>query len=305
MTNRTNNELIKFDFPDKAIEFDFVEYPVDFKPGEIIFPAYDELKDKIDALQEKFKDWTVTPESLSSSKEQVKNLKALRDSINDSRINITNQIKEPAENFKKQIDSLIEVIDDSRNNIRSQLKSYSDKEKQDKHAQHIKFIKKACEAAEIDPKAIEYDKKWDNKSTRNPQFEAAVSQQIDLLQQNKKIVESNQKIITKTADELKLDPTKYFDDLNRDQPLDEILEAMKNERQYLDHLDEKQDEKIKNDQPKLVKKGDRVVDAETGEVKDNLYTIQLTLPDITQKQLKQLSDFLAAKEIKFKAKRIK
>lgn len=303
MTNRTNNELIKFDFPDKAIEFDFVEYPVDFKPGEIIFPAYDELKDKIDALQEKFKDWTVTPESLSSSKEQVKNLKALRDSINDSRINITNQIKEPAENFKKQIDSLIEVIDDSRNNIRSQLKSYSDKEKQDKHAQHIKFIKKACEAAEIDPKAIEYDKKWDNKSTRNPQFEAAVSQQIDLLQQNKKIRESNQKIISQTAEDLKLDPTRYFDDLDREQPLDEILEAMKGERHYLDHLNENiEQEKI--EQPKLIKKCGKAIDPETGEVKDNLYTIQLTLPDITQTQLKQLSDFLAAKEIKFEAKRI-
>ena len=305
MKNKTNNELVKFDFPNTVIKFDFQDYPVDFKPGEVNFPTYDLLKDRIDALHEEFKDWTVTPESLASSKEQAKNLKALRDRINASRITITNQIKEPANEFKHQIDSLIKVIDETRDNIVSQLQPYKDKEKEDKHSQHIKFVEKACKAAGIAPEEIEYDEKWDNKSTRNPQFEDAVNQQIYLLQQNKKIVESNQKIITKTADELKLDPTKYFDDLNRDQPLDEILEAMKNERQYLDHLDEKQDEKIKNDQPKLVKKGDRVVDAETGEVKDNLYTIQLTLPDITQKQLKQLSDFLAAKEIKFKAKRIK
>ena len=91
MTNKTNNELVKFDFPDKAIKFNFQDYPVDFKPGEVNFPTYDLLKDRIDALHEEFKDWTVTPESLASSKEQAKKLKALRDRINASRITITNQ----------------------------------------------------------------------------------------------------------------------------------------------------------------------------------------------------------------------
>lgn len=289
-----NNELI---------QFNGIEYPVSYKPAEIIFPKYGEMKDNILKVHDEFANWTVTPQNIKSSKEVRKNLNLLKRTINSQRIAITSGIQQPAKMFKAQIDDLIAIIDETNKNIDSQLKQYDDKLRQDKHEQHVKFIKKACEDADVDPSKIRYNASWDNKTYSNPKFEAELYEQVDILRKNKQQLETNKRIIIQKADELGIPFAHYFDQLQREVPLDQILNDMQGEKDELVAIAKKQKETKKQEQADLVKHGDKAIDPKTGEVREKTYTVRLELEQVTKYQWDQLKCFL--KDWGIKARRIK
>ncbi|PLT11384.1 DUF1351 domain-containing protein [Lactobacillus crispatus] len=290
----TNNELI---------QFDGIEYPVSYKPAEIIFPKYGEMKDNILKVHDEFADWTVTPQNLKSSKEVRKNLNELKRTINSQRISITSGIQKPAKMFKANIDDLIAIIDETTKNIDSQLKQYDDKLRQDKHDQHVKFIKQACEDAGVDPSKIRYNASWDNKTYSNPKFEAELYEQVDILRKNKQQLETNKRIIIQKADELGIPFAHYFEQLQREIPLDEILNDMQAEKDELIAIAKKQKETKQKEQADLVKHGDKAIDPQTGEIKEKTYTFRLEFQNVTKYQVDQLNNFL--KDWGIKARRIK
>ncbi len=289
-----NNELI---------QFNGIEYPVSYKPAEIIFPKYGEMKENIIKVHDEFAHWTVTPQNIKSSKEVRKNLNLLKRTINSQRIAITSGIQRPAKMFKAQIDDLIAIIDETNKNIDSQLKQYDDKLRQDKHEQHVKFIKKACEDADVDPSKIKYNASWDNKTYSNPRFEAEVYEQVEILHRNKQQLETNKRIIVNKANELGIPFAHYFEQLQREVPLDEILNDMQAEKDELIEIAKKQKETKKQEQADLVKHGDKAIDPQTGEVKDKTYTFSLEFQNVTKYQVDQLNSFL--KDWGIKARRIK
>lgn len=292
-----------FTVTNQLIKFDGNDYPVAFKPAEIIFPKYDDMKNKVDAIRDEFTEWTVTPENLKSSNNTATMLNTLKKAINQQRISITKKAKKPADDFKKKIDILTAEIDETRGSITSQIEIYEDKLRQRKHEQNVKFIKKACADVGVDFAKITYNSSWDTKSYSNSKFESEVDQQVYILVQNKKNFETNSKIIIEKADELSIPATHYITELRQGNTLDVILEEMTAERKNLNEIAKKQKETKKREQADLIRKGDKAIDPETGEVKEKTYTVTLEFENVTKYQLEQLESFLTDWGIK--AKRIK
>ena len=299
-----NNELVKNEpIKHALISFNGIEYPVAFKPAEIIFPDYDSLKKRVNDIRSKYKGWIVTPNDLDSASGTANELNNLKKAINSQRIEITNQAKKPADDFMHQINALVSEIDATRKEINTQLNAYKKKAKEDKHEQHVKFIKKACEDADVDPSKIKYNDSWDNKTYSNPKFKAEVYEQVEILHKNKQQLETNKRIIVNKANELGIPFAHYFDQLQREVPLDQILNDMQGEKDELIAIAQRQKETKKQEQADLVKHGDKAIDPKTGEVKEKTYTVRLELEQITKYQWDQLKRFL--KDWGIKARRVK
>lgn len=269
---------------------DIDELPVSYKPAEIEFKAYDDMKAQIDELTQNLKNYEVTPQNLKQAKYTRAKLNAFRKAINDRKLEITRQAEKPIKDFKDKVKTLTAEIDKSSTKIGAEIKVYEDKAKEERHQKNLEHIKAMCELAEVDPKQIDYDSRWDNKTFSKNAFENAVDRQIALLVQQKEAYAQNIKVVSQEAEKLALPADHWLEEL-KNKPLADVLKAMDNYKAELNKIAKTQHETKIKEQKELVKQGDKLINPTTGEVKDKLVTIRLEVEG-TNWQMEQLQSFL-------------
>ena len=272
----------------KTIDID--ELPVTYKPAEIEFKSYGDMKAQIDELTQSLENYQVTPENLKQAKYTRAKLNSFRKAINDRKLEITKQAEKPIKNFKDKVKTLTTEIDKSSTKIGDEIKIYEDKAKEERHQKNLKHIKAMCELAEVSPNQIEYDKRWDNKTFSKNAFENAVDRQIAVLVQQKEAYAQNVKAVSQEAEELALPVEHWLEEL-KIKPLADVLQAMYNYKADLNKIAEIQHETRIKEQKELVQKGDKVINLTTGEVKERLSVIRLEVQG-TRWQMEQLQSFL-------------
>lgn len=269
---------------------DIDELPVSYKPAEIEFKSYDDMKAQIDELTQNLKNYEVTPQNLKQAKYTRAKLNAFRKAINDRKLEITRQAEKPIKDFKDKVKTLTAEIDKSSTKISDEIKVYEEKAKEERHQKNLEHIKAMCELAEVDPKQIDYDSRWDNKTFSKNAFENSVDRQIALLVKQKEAYAQNVKVVSQEAEKLALPADHWLEGL-KNKPLADVLKAMDNYKAELNKIAETQHKTKIKEQKELVKQGDKLINPTTGEVKDKLVTIRLEVEG-TNWQMEQLQRFL-------------
>ncbi len=269
---------------------DIDELPVTYKAAEIEFKSYGDMKAQIDELTQSLENYEVTPENLKQAKYTRAKLNSFRKAINDRKLEITKQAEKPIKDFKDKVKTLTTEIDKSSTKISDEIKVYEDKAKEERHQKNLKHIASMCELAEVSPKQIEYDKRWDNKTFSKNAFENAVDRQIAVLVQQKEAYAQNVKAVSQEAEELALPVEHWLEEL-KIKPLADVLQAMYNYKADLNKIAEMQHETRIKEQKELVQKSNKLINPTTGEVKEKLSVIRLEVQG-TRWQMEQLQSFL-------------
>ncbi len=281
------NELVNFDG----------EIPVKYMPAQVNFEGYDEFKKRVVQLHDRYRNYAVSPENLKEAQDLSKKLGKFHRRINKQRTAITNEIKQPAKDFKAQIDDLLKITDETKQQIDSQLAVYEKKEAEESHQKKMVRLQELCQLANIDPEDIEWQKDWDNKSITNKRFDREVNEQISIVQQKQQQFAENAQVITQKADELGLPVDHWIEELGHSS-LPGVLSAMDQYKKDLDDISKRQHETKVKEAENLKQAGDRYIDPNTGEVKEKVITLRLEVKG-NQWQMKQLQSFLKDNGIEY------
>lgn len=281
------------------------EYSLEYESAKLDFKEYPKLKAQVDELKNQFSEWEVTPENLGSSIETRKKLRKFSKAINSKKIAIVKVVNAPVKQFQTQIKDLCKEVDWTADQIDKQIKVFEDRARTDKHEQNLKRIAKMAKEAGLDEHEVLgyiepiYDSRWDNKTYNFKAFQIDIKKLIDQYVALRKAKQEAYKLIVSKADDLRLMPKEFLASYDHGTELVQVLKDMEEERKYLDDLAQKQAETKKKEQAALLKRGDKAIDPETGEVKDKFYTAVLETKKKkielsgTKYQFKQLFSFLS------------
>lgn len=282
-----NNELVNFDG----------EIPVKYMPAQVNFEGYDEFKGRVVQLHDQYQNYVVTPKNLKEAQDLSKKLGKFHRRVNKQRTAITNEIKQPAEDFKAQIDDLLKITDETKKQIDSQLAVYEKKEAEERHQKKMVRLQELCQLANIDPEDIEWQKDWDNKSITNKRFDREVNEQISIVQQKQQQFAENAQVISQKADELGL-PAKHWTDELSSKSLPVILNEIQDYKDDLTAISAKQKETKVKEAQEMKQVGDTYIDPDTGEIKEKVITLKLEVKG-NEWQMNQLKSFLKDNAIEY------
>lgn len=269
------------------------EFKVSYTPAQIDFKDYDALKDKVEETIEGWSDYVVTAESYKYDKKTKAELNRMRKVLNDRRKDITKQASEPIDKFTEQIKFLDKEIKVAVDQIDKGIKFFDEKAKKERHQQNLVQLGKIAQEYKIDLQELEYNPKWDNKTTSWKAIEEEARKQFeDILEKIKAKEESQQVIIDKANSYSKpvMTPSSYLELLEY-KSLPDILKQMESDHEYLKQQAEKQAERKRKEVQSIEKKGDKYINAKTGEVAKEVYSLTLELTG-SKEQLSALSRFI-------------
>lgn len=275
------------------ITFENENFPISFKKAEIDFPGYESLNAKVDDLAKGWESYVVTSKSYPYDKKTRAELNRIRKALNDRRKSITQQASQPIDEFTAQIKSLDLKIKVAVDHISEGIKSFDDKAKKDKHQQNLLQLGKIAVEYNIPLQELDYQEKWDNKTTSWKTIEEEARQQFEAIVEQEKARKEAEQVIANKANEYTkpaMTASPYLQMLNY-KSLPDVLTQMDNDHKYLIEQAKQQEENRKKAVQALEKHGDKYIDAKTGEVVDKLHTVTLRLRG-TKEQMTALSNFI-------------
>lgn len=275
------------------IRFENEDFPISFKPAEVDFPGYQDLKAKVDELAKGWDTYVVTSKSYPYDKKTKAELNRIRKALNDRRKEITKQASQPIDEFTALIKGLDLEIKEAVDHINEGIKAFDEKARKDKHQQNLIRLGEIATEYGVALQKLEYNPKWDNKSTSWKTIEEEARQQFEAIVEQEKARKEAEQVIANKANEYTkpaMTASPYLQMLDY-KPLPDVLTQMDNDHKYLIEQAKQQEENRKKAVQDLEKHGDKYIDAKTGEVVDKLHTITLRLRG-TKEQMTALSNFI-------------
>ena len=275
------------------ITFENENFPISFKKAEIDFPGYELLNAKVDDLAKGWESYVVTSKSYPYDKKTRAELNRIRKALNDRRKSITQQASQPIDEFTAQIKSLDLKIKVAVDHISEGIKSFDDKAKKDKHQQNLLQLGKIAVEYNVPLQELDYQEKWDNKTTSWGTIEEEARQQFETIAERLKARKEAEQVIATKANEYTkpaMTASPYLQMLDY-KSLPDVLTQMDNDHEYLIKQAKQQEENRKKAVEALEQHGDKYVDAKTGEVIDKVHSVTLKLTGTTE-QLTALSNFI-------------
>ena len=282
------------------IRFENEDFPISFKPAEVDFPNAAALENKVDDLVKGWDTYVVTPESYPYDKKTKAELNHIRKALNDRRKEITKEANQPIDDFTALIKRLDLKIKNAVDHINEGIKVFDEKARKDKHLQNLIRLGEIATEYGVALQKLEYNPKWDNKSTSWKTIEEEARQQFEaILEQEKARKEAEQVIANKANEYTKpaMTASPYLQMLDY-KSLPDVLTQMDNDHKYLIEQAKQQEENRKKAIESLEQHGDKYVDAKTGEVVDKVHSVTLKLTG-TKEQLTALSNFIRDWDISY------
>lgn len=275
------------------IRFENEDFPISFKPAEVDFPNAAALENKVDDLVKGWDTYVVTPESYPYDKKTKAELNHIRKALNDRRKEITKEANQPIDDFTALIKRLDLKIKNAVDHINEGIKVFDEKARKDKHQQNLIRLGEIATEYGVALQKLEYNPKWDNKSTSWKTIEEEARQQFEAIVEQEKARKEAEQVIANKANEYTkpaMTANPYLQMLDY-KPLPDVLTQMDNDHKYLIEQAKQQEENRKKAVQALEQHGDKYVDAKTGEVVDKLHTVTLRLRG-TKEQMTALSNFI-------------
>lgn len=281
----------------QEISFANKKFAVTFEPAKINFPEYDQMAQAVDQIANEYANWEVKPERIKESKAVRADLNRLKTGINRVKIDISKKADAPVTEFKNSIKVLLDKINATSSKIDQGIKQLEDKEKADRHSINIRYIAKLADVSGVDPEKIDYDPRWDLKTTRFETIDKSINQQIQILVAKQLEFEENVKAVKLQAQTLGLPESHWINELTS-KSLSLVLQEMTAYKKDVAAIAKKQVETKKKEQAELKKQGKYLVNPETGEVKEKLTSFSLEFYDVSSYQMDQLKRFIKDMGIK-------
>lgn len=275
------------------IRFENEDFPISFKPAEVDFPNAAALENKVDDLVKGWDTYVVTPESYPYDKKTKAELNHIRKALNDRRKEITKEANQPIDDFTVLIKRLDLKIKNAVDHINEGIKVFDEKARKDKHQQNLIRLGEIATEYGVALQKLEYNPKWDNKSTSWKTIEEEARQQFEAIVEQEKARKEAEQVIANKANEYTkpaMTASPYLQMLDY-KSLPDVLTQMDNDHKYLIEQSKQQEENRKEAVQALEKHGDKYIDAKTGEVVDKLHTVTLRLRG-TKEQMTALSNFI-------------
>lgn len=275
------------------IIFQNEQFPINFEPAKVDFPGYQELKAKVDEIAKGWDTYVVTSKSYPYDKKTKAELNRIRKALNDRRKDITKQASQPIDEFTALIKGLDLEIKEAVDHINEGIKAFDERARKDKHQQNLIKLGKIAIEYGVALQKLEYNPKWDNKSTSWKTIEEEARQQFEAIVEQEKARKEAEQVIANKANEYTkpaMTASPYLQMLDY-KSLPDVITQMDNDHKYLIEQSKQQEENRKKAVQALEQHGDKYVDAKTGEVVDKLHTVTLRLRG-TKEQMTALSNFI-------------
>lgn len=275
------------------ITFENEEYPISFKAAEIDFQGYEALDAKVDAMTKDWDKYVVTAQSYPYDKKTRAELNRIRRALSDRRKTIVKESSKEITIFNDRVKGLDFKIKSVVDHLSEGLKAFDDQARKDKHQQNLLRLGKLAREYGVALQELDYQEKWDNKTTSWTTIEEEARQQFETIVEQKKARKEAEQVIANKANEYTkpaMTASPYLQMLDY-KSLPDVLTQMDNDHDYLIKQAKQQEENRKKAIESLEQHGDKYVDAKTGEVVDKVHSVTLKLTGTTE-QLTALSNFI-------------
>ena len=265
----------------------------------------DEIKTYFEAQLEKYKGLVVTEENykeMVSAKNEIVKYRTTRDKFCKEK---KRELKRPIELFEEEVNEVLKVVYDAEKPLAEQIKYFDEKEVQAKTETINKFIEKMVEKYNIRAEYAEQlqrDKRWLNKTAKMKDIETSIEgmmieiakrQQSDddykqILAEKKGMIEF---VVDTCNQQYELATPITFDEcwtVVKDMPLDQAREFINAKFAERNEMEEAARASIANETVETIE----VVETKTG------FTV--TVYDLTEDDVKDLTDFLEMRGYKYK-----
>ena len=275
------------------IRFENEEFPISYKPAEVNFQGYEALDAKVDALTKDWDKYVVTAESYSYDKKTRAELNRIRRALSDRRKVIVKDSSQQITEFNAKVKGLDLKIKGAVDHLSEGLKTFDEQARKDKHQQNLIRLGELAKEYGVALQELDYQDKWDNKTTSWTTIEEEARQQFDAIVERIKARKEAEQVIANKANEYTkpaMSANPYLQMLDY-KSLPDVLTQMDNDHDYLIKQAKQQEENRKKAIEALEQHGDKYVDAKTGEVVDKVHSVTLKLTG-TKEQLTALSNFI-------------
>lgn len=275
------------------IRFENEEFPISYKPAEMNFQGYEVLDAKVDALTKDWDKYVVTAESYSYDKKTRAELNRIRRALSDRRKVIVKDSSQQITEFNAKVKGLDLKIKGVVDHLSEGLKTFDEQARKDKHQQNLIRLGELAKEYGVALQELDYQDKWDNKTTSWTTIEEEARQQFDAIVERIKARKEAEQVIANKANEYTnpaMSANPYLQMLDY-KSLPDVLTQMDNDHDYLIKQAKQQEENRKKAIEALEQHGDKYVDAKTGEVVDKVHSVTLKLTG-TKEQLTALSNFI-------------
>lgn len=275
------------------IRFENEDFPISYKPAEVNFQGYEALDAKVDALTQDWDKYVVTAESYSYDKKTRAELNRIRRALSDRRKVIVKDSSQQITEFNAKVKGLDLKIKGVVDHLSEGLKTFDEQARKDKHQQNLIRLGELAKEYGVALQELDYQDKWDNKTTSWTTIEEEARQQFDAIVERIKARKEAEQVIANKANEYTkpaMSANPYLQMLDY-KSLPDVLTQMDNDHDYLIKQAKQQEENRKKAIEALEQHGDKYVDAKTGEVVDKVHSVTLKLTG-TKEQLTALSNFI-------------
>lgn len=275
------------------IRFENEDFPISYKPAEVNFQGYEALDAKVDALTKDWDKYVVTAESYSYDKKTRAELNRIRRALSDRRKVIVKDSSQQITEFNAKVKGLDLKIKGVVDHLSEGLKTFDEQARKDKHQQNLIRLGELAKEYGVALQELDYQDKWDNKTTSWTTIEEEARQQFDAIVERIKARKEAEQVIANKANEYTkpaMSANPYLQMLDY-KSLPDVLTQMDNDHDYLIKQAKQQEENRKKAIEALEQHGDKYVDAKTGEVVDKVHSVILKLTG-TKEQLTALSNFI-------------
>jgi hypothetical protein len=275
------------------IRFENEDFPISYKPAEVNFQGYEALDAKVDALTKDWDKYVVTAESYSYDKKTRAELNRIRRALSDRRKVIVKDSSQQITEFNAKVKGLDLKIKGVVDHLSEGLKTFDEQARKDKHQQNLIRLGELAKEYGVALQELDYQDKWDNKTTSWTTIEEEARQQFDAIVERIKARKEAEQVIANKANEYTkpaMSANPYLQMLDY-KSLPDVLTQMDKDHDYLIKQAKQQEENRKKAIEALEQHGDKYVDAKTGEVVDKVHSVTLKLTG-TKEQLTALSNFI-------------
>ena len=250
---------------------------VEMETPEIKITNKEKLDALVDEVVKKYSGIVVTEDTLKECKKTLTELRKLSKELNAKRLEKQHQYETPVKEFKAQIDAYINQINDVISDIKQGTDEFEKKRKAEKQEAIQNLINEMAGNYDVDPEAIEIDKKWLNKSTTMKKITEEIADKMKEQQH----LDDDWKIVKKYAQDKGMLASHY-------QTFIGVFSAFQIEKMIDEDADEKaaQEREIAKEKQLAA-----VVDEETGEIKQAIQQVTFTIKG-TEEQLNQVAAYL-------------
>lgn len=281
---KTNNELITFENTD---------YKLEITPAQVNFKGYQDLKDRMIKEAGGWDKHVITADSYSADKKTRAELNRFKKELDKRRLEIVRKASEPIDKFNAELKDLAGIAKNAADHIGEGLKYFDDKARQDKHQQNLRLLGDIAKEYGVSLQKLDYQDKWDNKSTGWSSIEGDARKQFEVIKSDEDIRHENIKVIQERAEGF-TNPTMSaapYIELLDNLTLSTILAEMDNDHEQLVKQNKVRSEAQKKAMNNVELQGNKFINAETGEVVDEVYSMTLKFK-CTEKQFVALSEYI-------------